>query len=203
VREKGGSVSDGERELLELVEQWRRSVESEPTSAASHANLGTTLLRLGRTREAEEELRRALQLRKDFPEALVNLGGILLSRWDHRGCIEANRKAASLKPGFLLAHYNEGLGHLYLGEPEAMVACFRRVLQLDERHAGGHYYLAVGLLALKNVAESRAHLDAALKEGFSPAPEFLKALERAEGGPKPSDTSSKPTGEPAPQQVRT
>jgi hypothetical protein len=79
-----------------------------------------------------------------------------------------------------------------------MVASFRRALERDGRHAGSHYHLAVGLLALGQVEESHAHLDASLEGGFSPAPEFLKALQKAEGGPVPTMTINEKAGEPTP-----
>jgi tetratricopeptide (TPR) repeat protein len=78
----------------------------------------------------------------------------------------------------LLAHFNQGLGHLYLREAKEMIACFRRVLEIDPDHAAGHYHLAVGLLEIGNVEDARAALDRAVELGHSPAPEFLKALER-------------------------
>ncbi len=181
--------------VREQAERWRRAVAQDPASAASHHNLGTALWQSGCPAEAEQEFRKALELRADFPEALVNLGGVLLARWDYRGCIEANRQAAKVRPELFIAHYNQALGHLYLGEAEAMVACLRRALELDGEHAGAHYHLAVGLLALGQVTESHAHLDAALEGGFSPAPEFLKALAKAEGGEKPARTNHPPAGE--------
>jgi tetratricopeptide (TPR) repeat protein len=178
----------------ERIEHWRRAVEADPASAAAHFNLGNALLERGLLARAEGEFRRALELKPGFPEALVNLGGILLTRLDFRGCVEANRKARESRPELLMAHYGEGLGHLYLGEAESMVACFRRAVELDDRHAGSHYHLAVGLLAIGRVDESQAHLRAALEGGFSPAPEFLKALEKAKSGPVTTVTSTKRRG---------
>jgi tetratricopeptide (TPR) repeat protein len=162
------------------VEHCRQAIAAHPDSPAAHLNMGTALLHTGMKGEAEREFHRALELRPDFPEALVNLGGLLLARWDFRGCVEANRRAAAARPELMIAHYNEGLGHLYLGEADAVVACFGRALALQPDHAASHYHLAVGLLATGAVAESRAHLDMAVEGGYSPMPEFLKALEKAE-----------------------
>jgi tetratricopeptide (TPR) repeat protein len=181
----------------ERFERCRLAVAESPGSAAAHLNLGTALLGIDRPKEAEAEFRRALELRADFAEALVNLGGLLLHRWDFRGCVDLNRRAAEAKPGLMIAHYNEGLGHLYLGEAKEMVACFQRALELDSSHAGVHYHLAVGLLALGQVSESEAHLSVALEGGFSPAPEFLKALEKAHDRPvSPSGPTDRLEGEP-------
>lgn len=170
---------------MERVDRHQRAVEAAPDSAACHLNLGTALLQAGRLQQAEQALRKAIELEPSLARAHVNLGGILLSRWDFHGCIEANRAASACSPDMVEAHYNEGLGHLYLGEPDAVVACFRRVLELDPRHAGGHYYLAVGLLACGDVQGSREHVAIATELGFSPQPDFLKALEKAENEPVP------------------
>lgn len=190
------------QDARERVEQWSRAVETAPGSAAAHFNLGTALLDLGLATRAEEEFRRALDLRPGFPEALVNLGGILLSRLDFHGCIDANRKAREAKPDLLTAHYGEGLGHLYLGEAKPMVECFRRALGVDRRHAPSHYHLAVGLLALGELAESEVHLEAALEGGFSPAPGFLRELQKARGGPVPALEFNPKTGSGAPTTAR-
>jgi tetratricopeptide (TPR) repeat protein len=187
-------VNGADPRMREQADRWRQAVAEEPASAASHHNFGTALWRAGRAAEAEQELRKALELRPHFPEALVNLGGILLARWDYRGSVEVNREAARIRPDLFIAHYNEGLGHLYLGAAEAMVACLRRALELDGRHPGAHYHLAVGLLALGQVTESHAHLDAALEGGFSPAPEFLRALAKAEGGEDSARGKHPPAG---------
>ncbi len=172
------------------VERCRRQVQANQTSATAHLNLGAALMEINRTREAEEEFRRALELRPGYPEALVNLGGVLLARWDFQGCVEINRKAAQAKPELMLAHYNEGLGHLYLGEGQAMVTCFERAFELEPQNPACEYYLAVGLLAVGAVPDSRLHLDAAIAGGFSPVPEFLKALEKAEGKPSPTQEAA-------------
>ncbi len=171
----------GTPEPLLDVERHRRAVEAKPTSAVARLNLGTALMRAGHLVEAEAEFRRALAVDPDLPEALVNLGGIHLTRWEFRECVEANRRAAECRPEFLPAHYNRGLGHLYMGEADEVVSCFRRVVDLEPGNGGGHYHLAVGLLEQGSVQESREHLEEALALGFSPEPEFLKALERKEG----------------------
>nr|MBC8425022.1 hypothetical protein [bacterium] len=84
------------------------------------------------------------------------------------------------------AHYNQGLGHLYLHQAEEMVACFRRVLDIAPENAGGHYHLAVGLLELGDIANARAAMNRAVDLGHSPAPEFLKELERKSSGKGPA-----------------
>jgi protein O-GlcNAc transferase len=160
------------------MDRLRDQVVAQPHSANAHLQLGTSLARAGVLAEAERELRRALELEPQMPAALVNLGGVMLSRWDFRSCVEVNRQAAQARPEMTLAHFNQGLGHLYLGEAAEMETCFRRVLELEPRNAGGHYYLAVALNALDDVEGARTHLAIAMELGHKPQPELLRALEK-------------------------
>ena len=161
------------------IDELQKAVAENPTRREAHMRLGTAWLQAGAANKAEAALRRAVEIDPEFDEAWVNLGGLLLGtlglRRLRRGEPQGRRSAT---PELLQAHYNQGLGHLYLREAEEMIACFRRVLEIDPDHAAGHYHLAVGLLEIGEVEAARAALDRAVELGHSPAPEFLKALER-------------------------
>lgn len=177
------AAADKRLSHLATLEQ---KVADRPESAILRAKLGTALLRKGATKRAEAELKKALELDPECVPAMVNLGGIYLNRWDFQSCVEINRKAAECRPDTVEAHYNEGLGHLYLSQPLEMVDCFRRVIELDENHPSGHYHLAVGLLAMGENAEASKELSIAMKLGFKPEPAFLKALQKKEENTSPS-----------------
>jgi Flp pilus assembly protein TadD len=162
------------------LEQLRHAVAIAPTSAQARLKLGTALLRSGSAAQAEAELRRALEIDPECAGAWVNLGGIQLGRWDFAGAVESNRRAAACDPKLLAAHYNQGLGHMYQGQAELMLGCFQRVLELDPGHAGGAYHVAVALLGLGRMADARHSLARAVHLGYSPEPDLLRALERAE-----------------------
>ena len=162
----------------------REATKKEPNSARAHARLGTALLQAGAGKEAEAELKKAVEIDPTCVEAWVNLGGVYLARWDFVSCVEANRKALEQKPDLAEAHYNMGLGYLYQGHAEEMIPCFERVIELKPDHAGGHYHLAVGLLAVDRVGEARASLGRARSFGWAPPPEFLKELDRKRNGGK-------------------
>jgi tetratricopeptide (TPR) repeat protein len=163
------------------VKRCEQLSQERPESAAAQFNLGLAYTRKGRAERAEKAYRKAVELDPDLVEAWVNLGGVLLLRWDFQGCLEANRQALERQEDLLLAHYNMGQACLYLGDGEGLVACSRRVLGLDPKHAAGHYYLAVGLLATGRVAEARQNLSHAMALGYQPMAEFLRSLSRAEG----------------------
>jgi len=162
------------------LEELKRRAEERPKSAVAQFNLGLALARRGLVDRAEKAYRRALERNPDFVEAWVNLGGVLLLKWDFRGCLEANTEAIKRKDDLLAAHYNIGQACLYLDDAEGLVRAIRRVLALDPAHAAGHYFLAVGLLAVGQVTEAREALSTAMALGHRPLPEFLRGLDRAE-----------------------
>jgi tetratricopeptide (TPR) repeat protein len=172
------------------IELYLQQVEQHPESAAAHFNLGLAYTQRGLADSAEQHYRKALELEPDLVEAWVNLGGVLLLKWDFKGSIAANEEALKRKGDLLLAHYNIGQAFLYLGDAEGVVRSYRRVIELDPEHAGGHYFLAVGLLAAGSTAEARGELARARALGYSPAPEFLRALDAAEKEPvRPTDSN--------------
>jgi tetratricopeptide (TPR) repeat protein len=166
------------------LEHWLRQVELHPESAAAHFNLGLAYSQKGLVARAERAYRKALDVDPDLVEAWVNLGGVLMLKWDFQGSIEANREALTRKEDVLLAHYNTGQACLYLGDADGVVRCCRRVIELDPGYAAGHYFLAVGLLAMGQVKDARQALWRARALGYSPAPDFLRALSAAEGKPE-------------------
>ncbi len=159
------------------LDKLREAVAESPDSAPAHLKLGTALLRKSLL-AAEKALLRATELDPQCIEAWVNLGGARLSRHDFKGCIEANRRAAECDPEAPLPHYNRGLGHMFLGQAEEMHACFQRVVEIDPEHAGGHFHVAAALLELGKIKEARNSLAKAMNLGYSPPPEFLRALAR-------------------------
>jgi tetratricopeptide (TPR) repeat protein len=160
--------------------ELKQRAQERPDSAVAQFNLGLAFAGRGLVDRAEKAYRRALALNPDLIEAWVNLGGILLQKWDFRGCLEANAEALKRRNDLLAAHFNIGQACLYLRDGEGLVRSTRRVVDLDPEHAAGHYFLAVGLLALGNVQEARQTLGRAMALGHRPSPEFLRGLERAE-----------------------
>jgi len=160
------------------LDALRKAVDAEPDSAAAYFRLGTALIQRGQAGDAADSLTKAVELDPGHVQAWVNLGGIRLMQWDFQGCIDANEKAQEVAPDLMQAHFNEGLGHLYLKQPEAMEKCFRRVLEIEPDNAAGEYHLAVALLALDRLEEAQRYLHQASAKGYAPQAEFVKAIER-------------------------
>ena len=145
-------------------------------------HLGTALLKTPHLKEAEQALSRAVELDPDYAKAWVNLGGLKMAACDFEACTEANQRALDCRPDMVQAHYNKGLSCMYQGLSEPMLACFERVVELEPDNAGGQYHLAVALFSAGEVDRAKACLNRALELGYSPQPEFMRAITRKRGG---------------------
>ena len=163
----------------ERMARCLQAVEEHPEQASAHYNLGLAYKVSGRVKQAEEAFLKALEIEPTLVEAWINLGGVRLLRWEFQGCLDATREAAKLHDDLPVVHYNMGQAYLYLNDPENLVRCNERVIELDREHGAAHYYAAVGQLALDNLPAAERHLERAAELGHSPNPEFLKAIEAA------------------------
>jgi Tfp pilus assembly protein PilF len=155
-------------------------------TAEERLRLGTALLRAGFTAQAERELRSAVELDPGCARAWVNLGGILFSRWEYGASVEANRRAAEAQPTLAIAHFNEALGHLQLGEPERAAGCLEKAIAAEPENGAAYHHLAIALYALERPMEARLCAAYAEELGYRPNRVSAEALQRtaeaAEGG---------------------
>jgi tetratricopeptide (TPR) repeat protein len=161
------------------VETLRRELADRPPTAEAHLRLGTALLKAGAAREAERELRAAIDLDPRCAGAWVNLGGILFARWEFGAAVEANRKAATAEPTLALAHFNQALCHLHLGEPDQVVHCLGRVVELEPNHGAAYYHLGIALYALGQALEAQLCVAYADELNYRPTREAVEALDQA------------------------
>jgi predicted TPR repeat methyltransferase len=85
------------RRTDEALAAFNRALSLKPGFALPHYSIGQALANIGRIDEAITSMREAIRLRPDFPEALSNLGSLLLQRNPDEG-IDLLRKAVSLRP---------------------------------------------------------------------------------------------------------
>jgi tetratricopeptide (TPR) repeat protein len=161
-------------------ERCQKEVEEHPDRASAHHNLALAYTVAGRVKQAEASYLKALEIDPTLVQAWVNLGGVRLMRWEFQGCLEANQEAVKLRDDLPIVHYNMGQAYLYLNDPENLVACCLRVLELDREHATAHYHAAVGYMALSNVGAAERHLGRAIELGHRPTQDFVKAMEKAQ-----------------------
>jgi tetratricopeptide (TPR) repeat protein len=161
------------------LQRCQQDVEENPGRASAHYNLGLAYTVSGRVKQAEESYLKALEIDPTMFQAWVNLGGVRMMRWEFQGCLEANQEAAKLRSDLPIVHYNMGQAYLYLNDPENLVRCNERVIELDRENGAAHYYAAVGLLAQDNLGAAERYLGRAIELGHQPTQDFVKAMEQA------------------------
>ncbi len=138
--------------------------------ACAHLSRGTALIKSGQLTDAEGELRAAVELDPTCAGAWVNLGGILLAKWQFQESVEANRRAVEAQPDLGLAHFNQGLGLLCLGKAKAAVDCLSRAIALDPKNGAAFFHLAPALEELGRTDEAQLCIAYAAELGYSPKP---------------------------------
>ena len=79
------------------------------------ANLAVSYMQLDLLAEAETELKRALSMDPNLPDAWVNLGTVLLRSGRLEESLEANQKALAISDQFAMAHNNLAVALAELG----------------------------------------------------------------------------------------
>ena len=157
---------------------YEAALAIDPEEAYAGYNLAKLLFAGGDAERAEDLLRRALQNKPDFPEALVVLAGVLESRGDLAQALSLLEAAMRARPGYAGAVQNAGLlltqmgnALVRLGKPWQAAERYRRALELCPGLADAHCYLGSLLVDRGSFDEARDHLDkaVALKPGLAEA----------------------------------
>lgn len=94
------------------------------------ANLAVAYIQLGQMEEAERHLREALKRDPNLPDALTNLGSVLLRQERHQESAEYSRRALEINPEFAMAHNNLALALLALDQEDEARAHLREAKRL-------------------------------------------------------------------------
>lgn len=119
---------DGSEEALAAA---RIAVKKRPLYYNSHNVLGLALSKLGRYDEAEEPLRRAIELNSRYAPAFLNLGESFRRRGRYKEALEAYLSALRIDPDYPLSYV--GMGYVLFGlkRYEEAVSSMKRALSLQ------------------------------------------------------------------------
>jgi tetratricopeptide (TPR) repeat protein len=112
---------------------WAATVAARPENSRALANLGVTLVELGRPAEAEPYLRRAVAVRPDFPEAQSGLGVALCMQGRLEEGVTHLERAVALEPDYRDAWRNLGEASGALGRRGPAAQAFRAALKSAPR----------------------------------------------------------------------
>ncbi len=118
------------------------------------SNYGLILRKLGKLKEAESLLRKAIQIKPDNAKAYSNLGNILKDLCNLQEAELSTRKAIELKPDYAEAHYNLGNILQDLGNLKEAELSTRKAIKINPNFAIAHSNLGIILKDLCNLKEA-------------------------------------------------
>jgi len=115
------------------VAQRKTQTASQPSTA--QYNLGWCYNDLEQYAEAVEELRKAVQLRTNYPEAHNEMGYALHQLGSFAEAIQEYQIAIGQKTDYASAHYNLGMSYVAMGNRDAALAQYRILQRIDDTRA--------------------------------------------------------------------
>jgi len=144
--------------MSDAIEQLRKAVQTNPTSAETHADLAILLENQQQVVESIEHYHQAIRLNPDSTTAHYNLGIILTKRGDVDEAIEHLRKAVQNDPLDADIHYDLALVLAMKGRIEEAMDQLRATIKIDPTYTKAHYNLGVLLARRGRVEEASASL---------------------------------------------
>ena len=127
------------------------------------SNYGLILKRLGKLKEAELFIRKAIELNPNYALGFSNLGGILISLGKLKEAELFIRKAIELNPNEAELHSNLGGILNSLGKLKEAELFIRKAIELNPEYANAHYNLGNILRDLKKLSEAAVSFKKAIK----------------------------------------
>lgn len=131
-----GLEAHRDERIVEARSWFEKAVAAAPGNSTARLNLGAVLEELGQTREAETQLRVALEIDPEMAGAHFNLGSILAGEGREAEAIECYRAALRLAPDYYQAQFNLANALRRTGEYHEAAEFYRLVLEDDPSNLG-------------------------------------------------------------------
>ena len=164
-------VKSARDEILGYQARLRR----DPSDHESRTGLAVRYMEVGQVALAEQELREAIRLAPDFPDAHYNLGSVLQAQGSTRQAIGAYRRAIAIEPTYSEAHNNLGALLDTSGDRENALAHYRLAVEFGPREAAAHYNLGVALMARRQPEEPITDAVEAFRQAVALDPDYPEA----------------------------
>lgn len=162
-------IEAGEALRYDKILLYKTAVGIDPENPDTHNNLGTAYMIEGKMAQATAEYERALELRPDFPDYLLNIGLSAGSSHDYKRARSAYLSLLRIIPDHFQAGYN--LAKIYHDQDmlDEAIAEYRKIYPLRPQTINitlGHLYLEKWDKEGKRkwLIQSEKHFTSALKE---------------------------------------
>ena len=143
-----------EGNITEAAKNYQLFINQGYNDQRVFSNYGIILSDLGKGKEAELYLRKAIQMNPDSAEAYSNLGLLLKKLGNLQEAEVSTRKAIELNPSLENAYLNLGIIFLDLGKLQEAEASTRKAIELNSNCAEAYSNLGIILSALEKIDEA-------------------------------------------------
>jgi len=155
----------------EVMSQALTMTERFPLNGFAWKVLGTALMKLGRSGDAQAPMLKAVALLPHDAASHNTLGFVLQQLGRFPEADVSYRRALELKPDYTDAHFNLGVLLLEAKRLPEAEAVFRRALELKPDYTDAHFNLGVLLQEAKRLPEA----EAAYRRAIELKPDFVEA----------------------------
>ena len=173
-----------EGNILEAAKYYQYFINQGFKDYRVFSNYGGILKDLGKLKEAELSLRKAIKIKPDFVKTHYNLGNLLKKLGDLKEAEKSYLKAIEIKPDFANAHLNLGNLLKNCGQLKEAELSLRKAIKINPDFAEAHTNLGNILKDLGNLKEAELSLRKAIKikpdsaDAYSNLGYILKDLNR-------------------------
>ena len=154
---------------------YQARLRRDPDDHESRTGLAVRYMEVSQVGLAEEELREAIRLAPEYPDAHYNLGGVLQAQGSVRQAIGAYRRAIALDPTYSEAHNNLGTLLDTTGDRANALAHYRLAVEFGSSQAAAHYNLGIALMARRQSDEPVTEAVEAFRQAVALDPDFAEA----------------------------
>jgi tetratricopeptide (TPR) repeat protein len=142
-----GRLADAER-------SYRQILARDPNHADALYGLGTLALQVGQNDLAEQMIRRAIELKGEWPEACYHLAVAQQAQEKFDEAIAGHRRAVALKPSLFDAHYNLAVCLQVTGQRDKAIAAYEQAIALKSDDAYALVNFAIALQSAGRLDEA-------------------------------------------------
>jgi Flp pilus assembly protein TadD len=132
-------------------------------NALAHGCLGAAWIQQQNPEQAEKHLRRALEINLDYPEALNDLGMILINKGLYPEAVTCLSNALVLIPKYAEAHNNLALTFMHMSRFPETIEHYKAAISINPTIPKAHNNLGSALARIGRLEEAKPYFLQALK----------------------------------------
>ncbi len=152
-----------EGNISEASKYYKFCINKDFNNYKIYSNYGVILKNLGKLKEAEILIRKAIKIKPDFAKAHTNLGSILKEQGKLKEAEISIREAIKIQPDLADSHSTLGLILIESGKLKEAEESIRKAIKIKPDLAEAHSNLGKILIDLGNIKEAEASVQKAIK----------------------------------------